>query len=176
MLGWLKRKSKTEKVQALPEPADKVILHGHDLSKWNYLGYTECHFIDENKTVTGRYPIFLFVDKNNEKRRSYFLSAANPEYVETRHTYVSKSLKPWAAGEGNIYQLINTEQGAPSDYLREYMLERFNAEWDPDTHWWGTSDKAKYTSAQNKQKREKKPKTETESGSNVVTVEFGKQA
>jgi hypothetical protein len=59
------------------------------------------------------------------------------------------------------------------------MLDRFSAEWDAETNWWGTSDKAKYNSAQTKQKRERKPKevkTETNPESNVVTVEFGKQA
>ena len=175
MFGWLKRKSKTKKGQALLEPTEKVVLHEHDLAKWNYLGYREIHFVDENKVVTGRYPIFLFADKDNDKRRSYFISATNPVYVETNHSYVCKSLKPWAAGEGEIYHLIQGESGAPSDYLKDYMFEHYNAEWDKATHWWGSSDSAKYTTAQNKQKRERKTK-EAKPESNVVVVEFGKQA
>lgn len=174
MFGWLKRKSIEE---ALHEPTDKVILHEHDLSKWNYLGYREIYFVDEDKVVTARYPIFLFADKENDKRRSYYLSATNPSYVETNHSYVNKTLKPWAAGEGSIYHLIAGENACPSDYLKEYMLEHFSSEWDSATNWWGSSDDAKYTTASNKQKRERKTKeAKAVPESNVVTVEFGKQA
>jgi hypothetical protein len=174
MFGWLKRKSIEE---ALHEPTDKVILHEHDLSKWNYLGYREIRFVDDNKVVTERYPIFLFADKENDKRRSYYISGNNTTYVETYHSYVAMTLKPWAAGEGPIYILISGDNACPSDYLKEYMLERFSAEWDTATNWWGSSDDAKYTSASNKQKRERKPKeVKAVPESNVVTVEFGKQA
>lgn len=168
---WFKRKKHSDEVVA--EADDKVMLHAHDLSKWNYLGYTRCTYVDEDGRTTSEYPIFLFVSKNDMKRRSYYI---NSEYVEKNHAYMNKSVKPWAAGEGEVYHLINGKGNNPSDFLREYMLDTFGAEWDTDTNWWGTTDKAKYNSATNKQKRERKAKPKTETENNVVTVEFGKQA
>lgn len=174
---WFKNRKKGDSpvTTLVSEPEDKVILHGHDLAKWNYLGFTRCTYVDDNGNLISEHPIFLFVDKNNDKRRSYFIAS---ETVEKNHPYINKSIKPWAIGEGEIYHLINGEENRPSDYLKEYMLNKFGAEWDTETNWWGTTDKAKYNSAQNKQKRERKsnPKTETKPESNVVTVDFGKQA
>lgn len=176
-LGYRKLKRKTPSEVASTD--DKVILHGHDLAKWNYLGYCRCSYVDENGNTTGEYPIFLFVDKKNEKRRSYYISGDTAGYVDKSHQFVNKYIKTWAAGEGEVYHRIQGEHSLPSDYLKAHMLDKYSAEWDASTHWWGTSDKAKYTSAQNKQKRERKnkeTKTETKPETNVVTVEFGKQA
>ena len=157
----------------IPDPDDEgVMLHGHDLSKWNYLGYTRCSYVDENGKTTGEYPIFLFVSKKDMKRRSYYVAS---EYVEKNHAYMNKTVKPWAAGEGEVYHIISGKENKPSDFLKEYILDTFGVEWDTDTHWWDANDKAKYTSANNKQKRERKKK-ETVTEDNVVTVEFGKQA
>lgn len=176
-LGYRKTKKQLVKYTAtkihegLPDPDDPVILHGHDLSKWHYLGFSNCSYVDENGTKTASYPIFLFASKNNEKRRSYHCSSG-----AKNHTFVERYIKPWAAGEGEIYVRIQGESNSPSDYLKAYMLDRFDCEWDDDTNWWGSSDKAKYNSANNKQKRERKTKTENKTESNVVTVDFGKQA
>ena len=160
-------------VNKLPDPDNEVVmLHGHDLNKWNYLGYTRCTYVDENGNTTSEYPIFLFSSKKDMKRRSYHI---NSEYAEKNHSYMNKSVKPWAAGEGEIHHLISGDGNRPSDFLKQYMLDTFGSEWDTSTRWWGTNDKAKYTSAQNKQKRERKKK-ETVTEDNVVTVEFGKQA
>lgn len=161
----------TKKVyDGLPDPDAPVILHGHDLSKWHYLGQSSCHYMDENGKRISTHPIFLFVSKNNEKRRSFHVGAGGKD-----HIFVERYIKPWAAGEGEMYYRIQGDGNIPSDYLKAYMLERYRAEWDNETNWWGTSDKAKYASAKNKQKREQKPK-ETKPESNVVTVDFGKQA
>jgi hypothetical protein len=181
MRFWFKRKDKNASpaTTLTREPEDKVILHGHDLDKWNYLGYTHCHYMDENGKIIGEYPIFLFAHKNNDKRRSYCIPNDAAGYVEKNHRYVIKTVKPWAAGEGKVYGIISGKTNKPSDYLKEYMLEHYNAEWNTDTNWWGTSDKAKHNSAQNKQKREQKAKEdkpEVKVDNNVVTVEFGKQA
>ncbi len=174
MFSWFKHKSNPKEVQALPEPDDPVVLHNHDMAKWNYLGYTCCTYVDHTGNLLSEHPVFLFVDKNNDKRRSYFVASEN---VEKTHPYMNKSVKPWAIGEGEIWDMINHEKNKPSDYLKEYMLDKFSAEWDDDTNWWSTNDKAKYDSAQGKQKREQKSKeVKTVSDGNVVAVDFGKQA
>ena len=172
-----KRKMVTETTKAvldgLPDPDSPVILHGHDLAKWNYLGHTRCQYIDEHDNITGEYPIFLFASKTDLKRRSYHVTN---EYVAKNHSFINKFVKPWAVGEGAVYALISGQGNKPSDFLKEYMLENFSADWDTETKWWGQSDKAKYESAQTKQKKQRKPKVETQTENNVVTVEFGKQA
>ena len=175
-LGYRFQKNKRRVVQntentKLVEPEDKIILHEHDLAKWNYLGYTNCRYIDDAGKTLVSYPIFLFASKNNDKRRSYHCSSGAKD-----HTYVEKTVKPWAAGEGNIYSIVSGKDNYPSDYLKAYMLEHYSREWDNETKWWGQSDKAKYESAQTKQKKQRKHKVETQTENNVVTVEFGKQA
>ena len=173
---WFSRKKDSKDIPTsipLKEVDDPVILHNHDLAKWNYLGYTRCTYIDENGNIQSEHPIFLFVNKNNEKRRSYYVSS---EYVDKNHQFINKSVKPWAVGEGEIYYLIKGEGNQPSDYLKEYMLEQFNCEWDTSKNWWGSSDDAKYTAASNKQNRERRPKAKTTTETNVVAVDFGKQA
>ena len=57
-----KKKTITETVKSA-EPSDQVILHDHDLAKWNYLGYTRCLYVDENGKTTGEHTIFLFSSK-----------------------------------------------------------------------------------------------------------------
>lgn len=173
-LGYrsFKQKATGAPSKSVTEPDDKVMLHGHDLAKWNYLGYTRCSYVGEDGNITSEYPIFLFASKKDMKRRSYHI---NSEYVEKNHGYVIKEVKPWAAGEGDIYYLISGNGNKPSDFLKEYMLEHFSCEWDTTKNWWGSSDNAKYTAANTKQKREQKKK-ETVTEDNVVTVEFGKQA
>ena len=160
-------------VNKLPDPDNEVVmLHGHDLAKWNYLGYTRCSYVDENGKTTSEYPIFLFVSKTDIKKRSYHITN---EYAEKNHIFMNRNVKPWAAGEGEVYQLISGDGNSPSDFLKQHMLDTYSSEWDTSTKWQGTSDKAKYNSAQNKQKREQKKK-ETVTEDNVVTVDFGKQA
>lgn len=175
MFGLFKRKS-TEAV-AMSEPTDKVMLHQHDLSEWNYLGYTHCYYSDTDGSVTSECTIFLFVDKNNEKRRSYSIPTPGGDFFEKNHKFVLLSIKPWVAGEGEIWHMIKGKKNQPSDYLKGYILEKFSSEWDSETNWWGSSDSAKYTTANNLQKRERKSKeAKAIPNSNVVAVEFGKQA
>lgn len=175
MKFWFSRKKKSDSAPATPD--DKVMLHGHDMAKWNYLGYTYCYYSNTDGGVDSECTVFLFVDKNNEKRRSYSTPGPNGAYFDKNHSYVQQTIKPWAAGEGEIWHVISGKKNKPSDYLKEVMFEKFNSEWNSETNWWGSSDNAKYTSASNKQKRERKPKeVKVVPESNVVTVEFGKQA
>ena len=175
MKFWFNRKKKSDSAPATPD--DKVMLHGHDMAKWNYLGYTYCYYSNTDGGVDSECTVFLFVDKNNEKRRSYSTPGPNGAYFDKNHSYVQQTIKPWAAGEGEIWHVISGKKNKPSDYLKEVMFEKFSSEWDSEANWWGSSDNAKYTSASNKQKRERNPKeVKAVPESNVVTVEFGKQA
>lgn len=154
----------------LPEPEDKVILHGHDLGKWHYLGYTSCSYVDENGKTIEDILVFLFASKNDLKRRSFYTGNKS---AEKNHTYISGKVKPWAAGEGKVYYLINGKNNLPSDFLKEYMLENFSSEWDEKTNWWSTADEAKYNSAKIKQKNEENTKKKVAVENNVVAVDFG---
>jgi hypothetical protein len=180
MKFWFSRKKKSDNDSVMTElvmPDDKVMLHGHDMAKWNYLGYTYCYYSDTDGSVTSDCTVFLFVDKNDDKRRSYSIPTPGGDYFDKNHQFILTSIKPWAAGEGEIWHMIKGKKNKPSDYLKEVILDKFGSEWDSATNWWGSSDDAKYTSASNKQKRERKPKeVKAVPESNVVTVEFGKQA
>lgn len=169
---WFSRKKKSGDAPVIDD--DKVMLHGHNLSRWNYLGYTCCRWGDEKGNITSEHYIFLFVDKDNDKKRSYCIPGKNAKYLEENHGYVLRSLKPWVAGEGEIWHLITGNGNLPSDYLKKYMLDRFGSEWDTETNWWTSSESARYNAAikQNNERNSKEVKSDADS--NVVTVDFGK--
>ena len=170
------REYSSRKRKPLAVATEKAMLHGYDLSIWNYLGYTVCSYVDSRGNTISEYPIFLFADKKNNKRRSYYIQGDSTKTVDASHVYVNKNIKPWKAGEGEIFTYISGKGNYPSDYLKQYMLEHYKVEWDSSTNWWGTSDKAKYTAAQNKQKKEHNTtEAPTKSESNVVSVNFGKK-
>jgi len=154
MFGWFKKSTSVVE-------SKKVILHGHDLSKWHYLGYTCCKWTDKNGNITDKNLVFLFCDKRNEKIRSYHIDNDIGRTCEQIHPYVSAHIKPWAAGEGQLYTLIQSDtHNQASDYLKEYMFENFHHEWDNETKWW---------------KRSTKPvPTKTPDEPEVVKVDFGK--
>ena len=158
-----------KKVQA--HVVTRVMLHNHDLDKWNYLGFITARYVNGDKVLSS-HPIFLFVDKNNDKKRSYYVDS-----LAKTHPLVKTYVDPWAAGEDAVYCLISGATSRPSDYLKVYMRENFMSVWDTDAHWWRTSDTAKFTAASIAQKRDGKPKeVKTEPGTNIVPVKFGKQA
>lgn len=175
-LFYVGYKVKNNAADSTDLPEDKVILHGHDLAKWNYLGYSRCSYVDENGKTTSEYPIFLFSSKKNSKIRSYFIANDSSGIVRKSHSFVTKYIDPWAAGEGEMYARISGKGNCPSDYLRQYMLDTFSCEWDSATNWWGTSDKAKYNSAKNKQTRERKSTEDTTASdnTNVISVSFNR--
>lgn len=135
MFGLFKKKS-------VAPPKQKVVLHGHDLSKWHYLGYTCCKWIGDGGETVDKNLVFLFCDKRDEKIRSYHIDNDIGRCCERSHTLVSSHIKPWAAGEGNLYSLISkSEFNKASDYLKEYMFEKFHHEWDNESNWWKRSTK-----------------------------------
>ena len=178
MKFWFTQKRNKEPAPASENPTDKVILHNHDLSKWNYLGYSVCKFVGSNGDTTSQCTMFMFVDKNNTKRRSYFLAGPRSRFMETHHSYINNDLKPWAAGEGSFYGLLHGKNAVPSDFLREYILEHFSSEWCDETKWWVSTETAKYKSAKSKQEKTspvEDQKPELVSDGNVVSVKFRKE-
>lgn len=150
------------------EKVDKVILHGHDLSKWNYLGYNTASFNDGNGKDTAVCPVFFFASKTNDKKRSVYLLEDNAAYFRKYHTWVNTKLYPWQAGEGEIWDLISGKRSDPSDYLKDLMKEDHSCVWNSKKGWWDTNDNVQYDLAVEKQKDEK-VKVED----NVVHVPFG---
>ena len=174
---YFKKGRKFKKTRAPnAESADKVMLHGHNLDQWNYLGYTRCTYVDEKGDITGEYPIFLFASKKDIKRRSYHITS---EYAEKNHPYMNKHVKPWAAGEGEVYRLIGGEGNEPGDFLKQYMLDRFGVEWDSTKNHWVSSENAKYQSEQRKQQSKRKDPPNQGSGAAkdpvVIAVDFTKK-
>ncbi len=170
MFGWFKKSP--------PRPAvQRNILHGHDLNKWNYLGYMKCEYIDEHGNTTRENPVFLFAHKEDESKRSYKITGALAEDTEKYHGYVTTTLMPWKSGEGSVYALVAGESAKPSDYLKGYMLEKFGCVWSDETNWWQSTSEAKHRQAtikqrSSKQRSSRKKKTETTADDNVIKVDF----
>ena len=151
----------------------KRTLHGFDLDKWHYLGFTRINFVGDIKTnvpVLGEADAFFFCNKENLGIRRYNLITINTQNgweFEKDHHWGVEVLPLWQAGEGHIASNIHT----PSDFLKEYLLETEGVIYDPDTKSW-------YNVGTKPPKYNKK-KTKSESfikkeEDNVVTVDFNK--
>lgn len=170
---WFFRKSRPAKtVQDDLVSGPPNILHSHDLAFWHYLGYTRCRYVDDKGVTTSTHFAFLFVDKHDDKKRSY--RAGDPKVK--RHSYFDHTVLPWVAGEGEVYSIIN---GNPSDYLKGYMLENFRCDWDRSTNWWVSTSNAKYSAAASKQKK-KEPATGSRpvavTDGNVISLDFKQES
>lgn len=160
---WFKKKQKPQD--------DRVILHGHDLAKWHYLGYSSCRFLNDRGETSAEFPYFLFVRKEDFTHRSSFIP---DEKVAVRsHPFFNKQVKPWVAGEKPIFYLIRGRGSVPSDFLSEYMLETYGKKWDSKLAEWYSTHDAKFKQAYIKQKT--KPTVNTLPETNIVTVDFGKE-
>lgn len=164
MFKWFKR-NKTE-----PVNSNAKMLHGHDLNDWSYLG-----------TITLKYdsiehPVFLFVSNTDLKKRSYVIKGYNAKTLKEHHNYVLKYLDPWVHGENEIYSYVD----APSNMLKQWMLDYFGVVWSYDTKWWVSNEQSKYHAAQKKEERARK-ETPPNVGSGgqkdpvVIQVNFGKK-
>lgn len=164
MFNFFRKKNKS--VASNP---DKMVLHGHNLAVWNFLGFLDLKYNNIS------YPVFLFSRKDNSKKRSYSIPNDTGNYVKKYHTYVSKYLDPWKIGEKKIYTYVSN----PSDYLKEYMLEHYACVWDQEKNWWTTNAQSKYDQTVKKQnnsmKTESSVQVKSEPDTNVVKVEFNGQ-
>jgi len=161
MLSWLKTLfSKNTKYEE-----EDTYLIGVNLSKWEYLGYTEIKFHNEEKIITSKAIIYCFVSKKTNKRK-IVLKAFNDNFEF--HPWYLKYGLIWQSGEWEIYKIVET---LPSDYLKKYMLETYSVIWSKDESWWISNDKSKYEAAKIKQGN-KQPITEIKD--NIVIVKFNK--
>lgn len=166
MFKWFKSKKKSKPSEVKSGP----LLHGHDLDKWTYLGYTDLKLDDVV------HPAFMFCSKDDLKKRSYTIKGFNADLVKKYHTYVHKYLDPWSHGENEIYHYVNH----PSNHLKQWMYDYFGSVWDKETEWWKTTEQGKHHQAKVRQDRKKKD-TPPNQGSGaqkdpiVIQVDFGKK-
>lgn len=91
-------------------------LHGVDLSKWTYLGYTTMIFEKENKEGW----VFFFAEKDNEEEGSRCWSVIGPTDLNFEfHPFIQLGVKLWVIGEYDLYQFIHV----PSKWMYEYMAD-----------------------------------------------------
>ena len=90
MFDWFSKKKSKGPIVGPKEPEEtKVILHGHDLSKWQYLGRVDVGVIEDED-----HPVFLFCKKDNHSIRSYTITGSYVEQAK-KHRYVINALEPW---------------------------------------------------------------------------------
>ena len=126
------------------------LLHGFDLNKWHYLGYTTPEFV-YSKNDKEKIDVALFVRIDDDSRRAYKMLGSHYQVSKfADHPYMNRVVKPWAAGTGNLY----TPVLSPSEDLKNRLRSR-GYEWDDEKNCWK---KVKFD-------------IKKDSGSNVITLE-----
>lgn len=148
------------------------MLHGFDLSIWEYIGYSDIKYIDTEGNTTSSCCVFCFCRKNDYSIRDYKLQYTSFKY----HTWVLKEADLWKANLRELYSCINKE---PSVFLKKYMEEKYKNWWNPETNWWTNEENAKYQHAKKEQqsnfKTKNSPLTDIKEEGNIVTVNFDKE-
>lgn len=168
------RQKKQEKMEAakklqfdLKITAEAPRLHGINLNDFHYLGLTQIFYVNEHSVKTNA-SIFFFVHKTTSLRKFVLKSPAG--YWKTifeNHDWVTTEAELWAANERDLYQIIRSE---PSNYLEEYMLEKYDSVWDMESKWWKKSNK--YDSAVKKASKETHQKVKSEG--NILKLDFSR--
>lgn len=136
MFSWFRDRAKAKKLyeQDLKLALNAKRLHGVNLEKWHYLGYSEItySFNDTKETINAH--VHLFALKDDLSRRHYELVADNNYYFQKflKHTWITVFAELWKAGEEELYQPVHS----PSRWLKDYMLEQHQHIWDTKKKWW----------------------------------------
>lgn len=162
MFKWFKNKKNKQDVISKDS---EVLLHGHSLNEWMYLGYTTIT-LNEYECC-----IFMFVSLSDIKKRSYTLKSYNLDKFKKYHSFIPKFVEPWAAGDGEIWRLVTS----PSSDFRNWMLDHYGVFWNFDKKWWDTNEQTKYHSAKKKEELKKTSTSNSVSEDNIIQVNFEKK-
>lgn len=151
-------------------------LHGFNLNKWEYLGYTEISInytdVKYKETVTA----FFFMDKEDHNRRKYILKGEGSDKKKFKdHPWVERVAELWVAGEKDWYAPITDN---PSKYTRARILREYASVWSDEKNWWVSNNASKYASAKANQDEQEESAEDNivEVQGNVLTVDFGKSS
>lgn len=173
MIMWLFSKLFPPKIQTPTNQANNkhtVMLHGFDLSAWDYLGYTTLFFNVKGKK---EYPsnCFFFVNKKNPKKKQYHFSCSSTyirEMFHAQHVWIHTVIPLWMAGEKQDYEVVTTQ---PSQWFLDKILREKKWSFNYTTNWWeNASEDQKFKLAAEQQKK-KKPKTSKSSKTTINETE-----
>lgn len=153
-------------------------LHGFNLNKWEYLGYTEISISYTDTTYKEAVTAFFFMDKEDHSRRKYVLKGEGADKKKFKeHLWIERIADLWVAGEKEWYHPITNN---PSKYTRARILREYASVWDSSKNWWVSNNASKYASAttnQNEQEQEESIDDKiVDVQDNVLTVDFGKSS
>lgn len=109
----------------------KVKLHGFDLAKWTYLGYSLVTFKNERGQVTSECYVHFFEHKFSELRKFKLFFPKDYEFVKNSfkrdHSYISIGCENWRIGEHNHADFIkypssNVKSDKIQDTIKEEMI------------------------------------------------------
>lgn len=128
-------------------------LHGVDLEKWTYLGYTKIK--QKHPTKISSY-IFYFSERANEEhgKRMYVHVGKNSKDMKD-HVFLLINSELWKIGE---YEFAATVETEPSNWLIEWMQEVNGITWVWDEGWVAYEEEDKYEQAVEEQKMKPKDK------------------
>ena len=102
-------------------------LYGYDLSKWEYLGHSIIEYTHGGHR-TRHASVFFFVNKKNALKRQFVIDhLSGPKTNWKNHTFVMIDCNQWKSGIKQIYTPIISQ---PSQWLMNYMLEKYGRVWD----------------------------------------------
>lgn len=164
---WFKDRSEAKRLveMDLEFAKNAARLHGVNLSEWRYLGRTVISYRDGGTNeITASATAFGFCGIDDTDRRQCVVVPHGRYGSFDHHTWVSEHAALWKIGERNLWEIASSE---PSQWLREYMLDKHDELWSTDDNWWVKK---------NTQRKKNKLALvrEEESGNNVVKLEFKK--
>jgi hypothetical protein len=128
-----------------------VKLHGFNLHKWDYLGFSKPELRDYEGNVTCMTHVHFFVNRADRTRRDFFVQSTDSVKFLRDHMWADKA-RLWKALEITEHSVV---EYWPSQYLRS-AKRREGLVWDDEDLVW----------------YEVEPETHTED--NVITVEFNR--
>jgi len=168
MFSWYQKRRKARKQFEMDIAAATVAprLHGVNLVDWAYLGRTTIAYSDTNG-IKDEASVFSFCRRDDTDKRQFVVIPHSKYGNFDRHTWLIEHAALWQIGERQLWATVANE---PGQWLRDYMLEKYNEVWSADDNWWVRDDSAPVPRKKTKLELVKSQPSD----SNVVMVDFSK--
>lgn len=110
--------------------SNSTVFRGMNLDFWDYLGYSEVTYTDNNGKTEARAFVYFFEHKEKDERH-YEIVSQNSLYSFLKHSYILTVVELWKIYEKKSYEAIMF----PSSSLKSKMVE-IGYEWNAAEATW----------------------------------------
>jgi hypothetical protein len=122
MFNWWKKRQ---------EARNAPIFLGIRLDQNHYLGYTTIQYSNSSEKIISTCNVHFFVNKENHSKRYFKYDPDNIDFYN--HSWILTVAELWRINEKYLHGPIRE---FPSKWLKEYMLEEYDAIWSDDKKLW----------------------------------------